>query len=148
MGGAKIVMPGQSSVEQWYKSLPPITQAWVTLSVLTAALSWVDPSKFGIETLCWNLDAINQLQFWRPFTSVAYFDVFPANWYIYVMLAWLMVSWLQDIETTASHLGDVGYLVFLGSLGMGVGLLEPSTAPPRRRCYLFPGHDPMPHPPT
>ena len=30
------------------------------------------------------------------------------------------VSWLQDIETTASHLGDVGYLVFLGSLGMWV----------------------------
>jgi hypothetical protein len=56
------VQHSPSPFVQRYKALPPITQFWVTLTVLTSVLSWADPARFGVETLCWDFAGINNLE--------------------------------------------------------------------------------------
>lgn len=88
-----------SLIEEWYRSMPPVTRTYITLSVLTTAsvgLDAISPYKLYI-----NWDSVLRLhQYWRLGTAFFYFGSFGLDFLFHMFF---LYRYCKLLELNAFH---------------------------------------------
>jgi len=82
------------SIEEWYKSLPPLTRCWFTGSVITAVLITTGIPPAFYLSLDWT-QVLKHLQIWRLITCFFVFGKLGIGWLFSV---YLIVQYFRALE--------------------------------------------------
>jgi len=101
----------------WYKALPPVTKAHVTICVLTTAAYMLQLVHPGTLAMSWMY--IKQLQLWRLFTN--YFLLGKFGIFFVVQIMWILHYGKQlELSTYQHNTADYIYMYLVGMMSMNV----------------------------
>ncbi|TCD70137.1 hypothetical protein EIP91_004607 [Steccherinum ochraceum] len=101
-------------IEAWVTQIPPITRAWLALSVLTSVaiqIHFVTPYQLFFS---WNA-AFYNLQPWRAVTTFFYFGSLSLD-FVFHMFFFMRYSRLLEESSFANRKADYFWLLFLSAL--------------------------------
>jgi len=102
-----------SLIEEWYKSMPPVTRTYITLAVLTTAavgLDQISPYKLYI-----NWDSVVRLrQFWRLATAFLYFGSFGLDFLFHMFFLYRYCK-LLELNAFRGRTADFAMMLFFGA---------------------------------
>uniref|UniRef100_A0A7S1ESP2 Derlin n=1 Tax=Timspurckia oligopyrenoides TaxID=708627 RepID=A0A7S1ESP2_9RHOD len=101
-------------VQEWYRSMPPVTRSYVSFSVLTTAacaLDLVSPLKLYLN---WNA-VLQRFQIWRIATNFFFFGSFGLD-FLFHMFFLYRYSKLLEVNSFRGRTADFLYMLLFGSL--------------------------------
>jgi Derlin-2/3 len=88
-----------SSVNDMWMKTPPITQAYVSASILLTVLVFVVNKNSWPEVLSLNWNSVvTRLQLWRPFTAFLFFGPFGLNYVLTIQFVWTYMAQLEKLH--------------------------------------------------
>ena len=102
-----------SLVEEWWKSVPPVTRSYICLSVLTTAavaLDVVTPYKLYLD---WTL-VLNSAHVWRVFTTFLFFGNFNLDFLFHMFFLYRYCKMLET-NSFRGRTADFLYMLMFGA---------------------------------
>lgn len=102
-----------SIVEEWWKSIPPVTRSYICLSVLTTsavALDLITPLKLYLN---WVL-VLKEGHIWRVFTNFLFFGNFSLD-FLFHMFFLYRYSKMLEINSFRGRTADFLYMLLFGA---------------------------------
>eukprot|EP00180_Rhodochaete_pulchella_P003904 Plantae.Rhodophyta-Rhodochaete_pulchella.ctg713.p1 GENE.Plantae.Rhodophyta-Rhodochaete_pulchella.ctg713~~Plantae.Rhodophyta-Rhodochaete_pulchella.ctg713.p1 ORF type:complete len:286 (-),score=42.18 Plantae.Rhodophyta-Rhodochaete_pulchella.ctg713:678-1454(-) len=102
-----------AQVEEWFKSMPPVTRTYVTIAVLTTtacALDMVERLKLHMD---WQ-SVIYRYQFWRIFTNFFFFGETLHIQFVFKMFFLYRYSKLLEINSFRGRTADYLFMLMFG----------------------------------
>ncbi|KAK1866448.1 hypothetical protein I4F81_008967 [Pyropia yezoensis] len=102
-----------SLIEEWYRSMPPVTRTYITLAVLTTAsvgLDAISPYKLYI-----NWDSVVRLhQYWRLVTAFLYFGSFNLDFLFHMFFLYRYCK-LLELNAFRGRTADFATMLLFGA---------------------------------
>lgn len=102
-----------SLVEEWWKSMPPVTRSYICLSVLTTAavaLEVITPLKLYLN---WDL-ILHKAHFWRLFTNFLFFGNFNLDFLFHMFFLYRYCKMLET-NSFRGRTADFLYMLLFGA---------------------------------
>lgn len=106
--------PTMSLVEEWWKSVPPVTRTYICLSVVTAgaiALEVITPLKLYLD---WSL-VLRKGHVWRIFTNFLYFGDLSLDFLFHMFFLYRYCKMLET-NSFRGRTADFLYMLIFGAL--------------------------------
>lgn len=102
-----------SLVEEWWRSMPPVTRSYISLSVLTTgavALDVITPLKLYLN---WGL-VVRSGHFWRLFTNFLFFGNFSLDFLFHMFFLYRYCKMLEN-ESFRGRTADFLFMLVFGA---------------------------------
>lgn len=92
-----------ADIQEWYRSIPPFTRTWFSLSLGTTVMGRLVPSVLSFYSAALTPAVVTKLQVWRLATATFYYPIFSPNAVMhYLTLLYFMYQVSLSSCSTAS----------------------------------------------